>query len=137
MSKGILIFSFSSTRLRQPLVSHPGPNRRHRRMLGHRSIETIVRSHIHSFHFFQKEQLYRYLSETKPLLFSTKGLANLLDLTPRRVRQIYRSANIHFQRIRGKTSYSSKDVLLVLESYFSKLSTTTYPTYYIRKQNHR
>jgi integrase len=103
------------------------------RMLGHRSLETTVRSYIHSFHFIQKEQLDRYLSETKPFLVSTRGLADLLDLTPRRVRQICRSANIHFQRIRGKTFYSSKDVLSILDSYFSKVLTVNYPTNYIRK----
>jgi hypothetical protein len=86
-------------------------------MLGHQSIETTVSSYIHSFHFIQREQLAEHLSKSMPNFFTTKGLANLLGVTPRRVRQILVENQATFIKEGRKRYYCIGSVLDLLSGY--------------------
>lgn len=87
------------------------------RMLGHSSIDTTVRSYIHCFHFIQKDQIEKFAVQQKELRFTSKGVARLLGVTPRRARQILVENQVVFIKEGRKRYYSIDPVLDLLIRY--------------------
>ena len=84
------------------------------RMLGHSSIDTTVRTYVHSFQFLQKDQLEKFAIQQKELRFTSVGVAGLLGVTPRRARQILVENQVAFIKEGGKHYYCIDSVLDLL-----------------------